>query len=58
MTSASQVPVNSFKNRPDSQPVLSTDMGKETEPSELWIDRFRKMERALYSCDLRNTGKV
>ncbi|ERE83052.1 EF-hand-like domain containing protein [Cricetulus griseus] len=56
MTSASQVPVNSFKNRPDSQPVLSTDMGKETEPSELWIDRFRKMERALYSCDLRNTG--
>ncbi|XP_040613073.1 uncharacterized protein C1orf87 homolog isoform X2 [Mesocricetus auratus] len=56
MTSARQVSVKSFKNRPHSQPVLSPAMGKETEQSDLWIDRFRKLESALYLCDLSNTG--
>lgn len=58
MTSAPQDPVDSFKNRPSSQPVLSPAMMKDAEQPELWIDRFRKLENALYLCDLSNTGKV
>nr|XP_048309412.1 uncharacterized protein C1orf87 homolog isoform X2 [Myodes glareolus] len=54
--SAPQEPVNSFKNRPVSQPDLSPTMMKEAERPELWIDRFRKLENALYLCDLSNTG--
>lgn len=56
MTSAPQDPVDSFKNRPSSQPVLSPAMMKDAEQPELWIDRFRKLENALYLCDLSNTG--
>ncbi|KAL6085570.1 hypothetical protein STEG23_007314, partial [Scotinomys teguina] len=55
MTSAPQDPVISFKKRPASQPVLSPAMMKEAEQPELWIDRFRKLENALYLCDLNNT---
>ncbi|XP_041507094.1 uncharacterized protein C1orf87 homolog [Microtus oregoni] len=56
MISAPQEPVNSFKKRPVSQPDLSPAMMKEAEQPELWIDRFRKLENALYLCDLSNTG--
>ncbi|CAH6790549.1 Gm12695 [Phodopus roborovskii] len=56
MTSDPQDPVKSFKNRPASLPVLSPAMEKEAEQPELWIDRFRKLESALYTCDLSNTG--
>lgn len=56
MISAQQEPVKSFKNRPVSQPDLSPAMMKEAEQPELWIDRFRKLENALYLCDLSNTG--
>ncbi|KAH0515096.1 hypothetical protein LTLLF_132240 [Microtus ochrogaster] len=56
MISAPQEPVNSFKKRPVSQPDLSPAMMKEAEQPELWIDRFRKLEKALYLCDLSNTG--
>ncbi|CAO2588165.1 Uncharacterized protein C1orf87 homolog, partial [Lemmus lemmus] len=56
MISAPEEPVSSFKNRPVSQPDLSSAMMKENEQPELWIDRFRKLENALYLCDLSNTG--
>ncbi|XP_057640561.1 uncharacterized protein C1orf87 homolog [Chionomys nivalis] len=56
MISAPKEPVNSFKKRPVSQPDSSPAMMKEAEQPELWIDRFRKLENALYLCDLSNTG--
>ncbi|XP_031232670.1 uncharacterized protein C1orf87 homolog isoform X2 [Mastomys coucha] len=55
VTSAPEDPVTSFKNRPISQPVEHPAMMKD-EQTELWIDRFRKLENALYLCDLSNTG--
>ncbi|KAL1776244.1 hypothetical protein HispidOSU_003742 [Sigmodon hispidus] len=54
--SAPQDAVNFSKIRSVSQPVLSPAMKKEAEQPELWIDRFRKLENALYLCDLSNTG--
>lgn len=33
-------------------------MKNEPEEYETWIDRFRKLENALYLCDLTNTGEV
>uniref|UniRef100_A0A2K6FXU0 Chromosome 1 open reading frame 87 n=1 Tax=Propithecus coquereli TaxID=379532 RepID=A0A2K6FXU0_PROCO len=47
---------SSLKIRPASQPFVSPAMNKESEESEMWIDRFRKLENALYLCDLSNTG--
>ncbi|XP_021016775.1 uncharacterized protein C1orf87 homolog [Mus caroli] len=55
MTSAPEDPVTFFKNRPVSQPVEHLAVKKNGQ-SELWIDRFRKLENALYLCDLSNTG--
>ncbi|XP_029413672.1 uncharacterized protein C1orf87 homolog, partial [Nannospalax galili] len=56
LTSAPQDPVNSLKVRPVSQPYESPAVIKEPEQHEMWIDRFRKLENALYLCDLNNTG--
>ncbi|XP_027630165.1 uncharacterized protein C1orf87 homolog [Tupaia chinensis] len=55
-TSASKDPLNSLKIRPVSQPFMRPAMKNETEEYETWIDRFRKLENALYLCDLSNTG--
>ncbi|XP_013913516.1 PREDICTED: uncharacterized protein C1orf87-like, partial [Thamnophis sirtalis] len=30
----------------------------DSEDQEAWIDRFRKMEKALYLSDVKNTGKL
>ncbi|XP_040834535.1 uncharacterized protein C1orf87 homolog [Ochotona curzoniae] len=45
-----------WKIRPISQPSTNPAVGKEAEESETWINRFRKLENALYLCDLSNTG--
>ncbi|XP_028634632.1 uncharacterized protein C1orf87 homolog [Grammomys surdaster] len=55
MTSAPEDPLTSFKSRPVSQPVEHSAVMKDKQP-ELWIERFRKLENALYLCDLNNTG--
>lgn len=54
-TSAPEGPVTAFKYRPASEPGEHRAMMKDEQP-ELWIDRFRKLENALYLCDLSNTG--
>lgn len=33
-------------------------MKNESEESETWIKRFRKLEDALYLCDLNKAGEV
>ncbi|XP_043860188.1 uncharacterized protein C1orf87 homolog isoform X2 [Dromiciops gliroides] len=43
------------KIRPASQPSLS-QLGNEEAQRETWMDRFRKLENALYLCDVNNTG--
>ncbi|XP_042530594.1 uncharacterized protein C1orf87 homolog [Dipodomys spectabilis] len=55
-TSAPQDPLSSLKIRPASQPPMSPTMKNKPEECEMWIDRFRKLENALYLCDPRNTG--
>ncbi|XP_044530711.1 uncharacterized protein C1orf87 homolog [Gracilinanus agilis] len=45
----------SRKIRPASQPHLS-QLGNEEAQRETWMDRFRKLENALYLCDMNNTG--
>ncbi|XP_069334110.1 uncharacterized protein C1orf87 homolog [Eulemur rufifrons] len=55
-TLAPKDPPGSLKIRPTSQPFMSPAMKNESEDSETWIDRFRKLENALYLCDLSNTG--
>ncbi|XP_039093976.1 uncharacterized protein C1orf87 homolog [Hyaena hyaena] len=56
--SAPKGPLKALQFRPISQPFM-TPMVKnrnESEEYETWIDRFRKLENALYLCDLSNTG--
>ncbi|XP_037356137.1 uncharacterized protein C1orf87 homolog [Talpa occidentalis] len=56
-TSTPKEPLNaSLKIRPVSQPFMTPVMKNEPEESEAWIDRFRKLENALYLCDLSHTG--
>ncbi|XP_008052202.1 uncharacterized protein C1orf87 [Carlito syrichta] len=55
-TSAPKDHLGSLKIRPVSEPSLSPAMKNELEECETWIDRFRKLENALYLCDLSNTG--
>ncbi|XP_006862567.1 PREDICTED: uncharacterized protein C1orf87 homolog [Chrysochloris asiatica] len=55
-TPSSKEPVNLLKIRPVSQPFVDPVMKTENEECETWIDRFRKLENALYLCDLNNTG--
>ncbi|XP_036609231.1 uncharacterized protein C1orf87 homolog [Trichosurus vulpecula] len=43
------------KIRPASQPYLSQLRNEEAQ-RETWMDRFRKLENALYLCDVNNTG--
>uniref|UniRef100_A0A8C4LNQ0 Uncharacterized protein n=1 Tax=Equus asinus TaxID=9793 RepID=A0A8C4LNQ0_EQUAS len=57
-TSAPKDPLSSLKIRPVSQPFLNPVMKNESEESETWIERFRKLEDALYLCDLNNAGEV
>nr|KAF6443221.1 carcinoma-related EF-hand protein [Molossus molossus] len=55
-TSAPKDPPSSLMIRPVSQPFVSPAMKHKSEECETWIDRFRKLENALYLCDLSNTG--
>lgn len=55
-TSAPKDPLGALKIRPVSQPFVSPLRNNESEECETWIDRFRKLENALYLCDLSNTG--
>ncbi|KAG8508528.1 putative protein C1orf87 [Galemys pyrenaicus] len=55
-TSASRELLNSLKIRPVSQPFVTPMVKNESEECEAWIDRFRKLENALYLCDLSHTG--
>ncbi|XP_072831879.1 uncharacterized protein C1orf87 homolog isoform X8 [Vicugna pacos] len=55
-TSAPPYPLSPLKMRPVSQPSVSPVMKNAPEERETWIDRFRKLENALYLCDLSNTG--
>ncbi|XP_021535617.1 uncharacterized protein C1orf87 homolog [Neomonachus schauinslandi] len=54
--SAPKDPLSAVKVRPVSQPLVSPTMKSKSEEYETWIDRFRKLENALYLCDLSNTG--
>ncbi|XP_036203142.1 uncharacterized protein C1orf87 homolog [Myotis myotis] len=54
--SAPKDPLSSLMIRPVSQPFVSPVMENKSEECEMWIDRFRKLENALYLCDLSNTG--
>ncbi|XP_074077399.1 uncharacterized protein C1orf87 homolog [Macrotis lagotis] len=45
----------SSKIRPASQPSL-IPLRNEDVQRETWMDRFRKLENALYLCDVNNTG--
>ncbi|KAM6217056.1 uncharacterized protein C1orf87 homolog [Rhynchocyon petersi] len=47
---------SSVKIRPMSQPFTDPIIKNESEECETWIDRFRKLENALYLCDLSHTG--
>ncbi|KAM8792311.1 LOW QUALITY PROTEIN: uncharacterized protein C1orf87 homolog [Rhynchonycteris naso] len=49
-------PLSSLTIKPVSQPFASPAMKNKPEECETWIDRFRKLENALYLCDLSNTG--
>ncbi|XP_003265203.2 uncharacterized protein C1orf87 homolog [Nomascus leucogenys] len=55
-TSACKDPLKALKIRPVSQPFVNPAVKNEAEECETWIDRFRKLENALYLCDLSNTG--
>uniref|UniRef100_A0ABI7XW65 Uncharacterized protein n=1 Tax=Felis catus TaxID=9685 RepID=A0ABI7XW65_FELCA len=55
-TSAPKDPLKALKVRPISQPFVTPMMKNEPEEYETWTDRFRKLENALYLCDLTNTG--
>ncbi|XP_031992791.1 uncharacterized protein C1orf87 homolog [Hylobates moloch] len=55
-TSACKDPLKALKIRPVSQPFMNPAVKNEAEECETWIDRFRKLENALYLCDLSNTG--
>uniref|UniRef100_A0A8C2PBB1 Carcinoma-related EF-hand protein n=1 Tax=Capra hircus TaxID=9925 RepID=A0A8C2PBB1_CAPHI len=41
---------------PETSPSVSPVMKNTAEECETWINRFRKLENALYLCDLSNTG--
>ncbi|KAM8999778.1 uncharacterized protein C1orf87 homolog [Sarcophilus harrisii] len=47
----------SRKIRPVSQPSLSQLENDEAQ-REMWMDRFRKLENALYMCDVNKTGML
>ncbi|XP_045147681.1 uncharacterized protein C1orf87 homolog [Echinops telfairi] len=49
-------PAETLKIRAVSQPFVDLIRKNESEECETWIDRFRKLENALYLCDLSNTG--
>uniref|UniRef100_G1L0J9 Uncharacterized protein n=1 Tax=Ailuropoda melanoleuca TaxID=9646 RepID=G1L0J9_AILME len=53
--SAPKDPPNALKVRPVSQPVESPTTKNKSEEYETWIDRFGKLESALYG-DLSHTG--
>ncbi|XP_032969051.1 uncharacterized protein C1orf87 homolog isoform X1 [Rhinolophus ferrumequinum] len=55
-TSAPKDPLSSLTIRPVSQPFVGPAIKNKDEECETWIDRFRKLENALYLCDLSNTG--
>ncbi|XP_016061382.1 PREDICTED: uncharacterized protein C1orf87 homolog [Miniopterus natalensis] len=57
-TSVPKDPLSSLMIRPVSQPFVSPAMKNKCEECEPWIDRFRKLENALYLCDLSNAGAL
>ncbi|XP_067391678.1 uncharacterized protein C1orf87 homolog [Emydura macquarii macquarii] len=46
------------KDRPTMQSFFGQMDSSDFEEREAWIDRFRKLERALYLCDIKNTGML
>uniref|UniRef100_A0A8D1V3B9 Carcinoma-related EF-hand protein n=1 Tax=Sus scrofa TaxID=9823 RepID=A0A8D1V3B9_PIG len=57
-TSAPKDLLSAVKIRPVSQPFVSPVMKNASGECEIWSDRFRRLENALYLCDLSNTGVV
>ncbi|XP_043376769.1 uncharacterized protein C1orf87 homolog isoform X3 [Chelonia mydas] len=57
-TWARNYPATEGKERPVIQSFFSLTDGSDSEEQEAWIDRFRKLERALYLCDIKNTGML
>ncbi|XP_077005587.1 uncharacterized protein C1orf87 homolog [Tamandua tetradactyla] len=55
-TLAPKETLSSLKIRPVSQPFVNPVTKDVSEECETWMDRFRKLENALYLCDLSNTG--
>ncbi|CAM2118995.1 unnamed protein product [Caretta caretta] len=51
-------PATEGKERPVIQSFFSPTDSSDSEEQEAWIDRFRKLERALYLCDIKNTGML
>uniref|UniRef100_A0A8C4YUC6 Chromosome 1 open reading frame 87 n=1 Tax=Gopherus evgoodei TaxID=1825980 RepID=A0A8C4YUC6_9SAUR len=46
------------KERPVIQSFFISADSSDSEEQEAWIDRFRKLEKALYLCDIKNTGML
>nr|XP_008166083.1 uncharacterized protein C1orf87 homolog isoform X2 [Chrysemys picta bellii] len=57
-TWARNYPASEGKERPAIQSFFSPTDSSDSEEQEAWIDRFRKLERALYLCDIKNTGML
>ncbi|XP_008166083.2 uncharacterized protein C1orf87 homolog isoform X2 [Chrysemys picta bellii] len=57
-TWARNYPATEGKERPAIQSFFSPTDSSDSEEQEAWIDRFRKLERALYLCDIKNTGML
>ncbi|XP_006132398.2 uncharacterized protein C1orf87 homolog isoform X2 [Pelodiscus sinensis] len=57
-TLAQNYPAMEGKERPAIQALLNQTDSSDSEEQEAWIDRFRKLERALYLCDVKNTGML
>nr|XP_032651426.1 uncharacterized protein C1orf87 homolog isoform X3 [Chelonoidis abingdonii] len=51
-------PTTEIKERPVIQSFFSPTDSSDSEEQEAWIDRFRKLEKDLYLCDIKNTGML
>uniref|UniRef100_A0A8C3TJQ3 Uncharacterized protein n=1 Tax=Chelydra serpentina TaxID=8475 RepID=A0A8C3TJQ3_CHESE len=57
-TWARNYPATEGKEKPAIQSFFSPTDSSDSEEQDAWIDRFRKLERALYLCDIKNTGML
>ncbi|KYO36952.1 hypothetical protein Y1Q_0020950 [Alligator mississippiensis] len=46
------------KEKQVAQSFFGQTGSSDSEEQDTWIDRFRKLERALYLCDVKNTGML